>query len=287
MHNERRTYLDIQPDPLPELPVERGPSGRGVGRWVPDEKHRLLADFIEGSWPARAKFPDRVLIDLFAGPGRIQVEGENFTRNGGSLVAWRQSQRKPQAAFTQVLVGDIDPERVAACHTRLQTAGAPSIALPGAALDTAARAVAALRNRRSLCLAYLDPYNLEHLAFDIIRTLAELPKIDFAVHFSTMDFTRNLEMEFDPARARFDAAAPGWRNAIDPAKLSKQALREAVFDYWLHLVQGLGFTFAERMPLVKNERNHPLYRLVFFSRSPLPNVIWSDVAQAPTRDLFG
>lgn len=101
-----------------------------------------------------------------------------------------------------------------------------------------------------------------------------------------MDLTRNVEAEFDPERARFDAAAPGWRQAIDPAKLAKRALREALFDYWCGLVEGLGFKFSQRMPLIRDESNRPLYRLVFFSRSEFPNRCWDDIAQGPIRDLF-
>lgn len=59
-------------------------------------------------------------------------------------------------------------------------------------------------------MAYIDPYNLEYLSFPILETLA--------INFRTMDLQRNAELEFDPTRARFDDAAPGWRQS--PAVLS-------------------------------------------------------------------
>ena len=224
-------------------------------------------------------------MDLYSGPGRIRVEGESETRDGGSVVAWRQSQREPRAAFTQVIVGDLNEQRAHACEARLQACGAPAHALPGAAVDTAKAALAMVPKRGSLCLAYLDPYSLEHLSFEVIRTLAALPRIDFVVHFSTLDLQRNVEVEFD--RGRFDEAAPGWQQAIDPTKVSKRRLREAFFEYWCELVRALGFAFSDRARLIRDEKNRPLYRLVSFSRSALPNGIWADVAQDPTRDLFG
>lgn len=73
-------------DPYPELPVERGPHGRGVCRWVPDEKHFYLARYLNATREAQKKFKQRVLIDPFCGPGRIQVEGETHTRDGGSVA---------------------------------------------------------------------------------------------------------------------------------------------------------------------------------------------------------
>lgn len=74
-------------DPYPGHPVERGPHGRGVGRWVPQEKHLYLTRYLDATREARKKFKQRVLIDPFCGPGRIQVEGESFTRDGGSVAA--------------------------------------------------------------------------------------------------------------------------------------------------------------------------------------------------------
>jgi len=139
---------------------------------------------------------------------------------------------------------------------------------------------------RSLVLAYLDPYNLEFLAFEIIRVIAALKKVDFAVHFSTMDLQRNADMELDETRARFDVAAPGWREEIGRLRPSKAQLPQAFFAYWLTLVKGLGFSFSREMPLVTSDDNAPLYRLVFFSRDKFPNKIWDDVAKGPNRDLF-
>jgi hypothetical protein len=37
--------------------------------------------------------------------------------------------------------------------------------------------------------------------------------------------------------------------------------------------------------LVYNDRNHAIYRLVFFSRHELPNRIWDDVAKGRQRGL--
>ena len=47
-------------------------------------------------------------------------------------------------------------------------------------------------------MAYLDPYNLELLAFSIIQELSKLKKVDLAINFSTMDLQRNADLEFDP-----------------------------------------------------------------------------------------
>lgn len=270
-------------DPLPHLPIELGRAGDGVGRWVPEMKHTFLAKYVEGTRRARAKFKQRVYVDLFCGPGRIQVKGETMTRPGGAQVAWLHSLRD-DAAFTSCLVGDLDAGRAAACAERLRDIGAPATAFPGAAESTVDQVLKQIP-QSALCLAYLDPYNLQYLSFSVIEKLARLHYVDFAVHFSTMDLRRNILMEYGPDRARFDDAAPGWRQHVDPLALVRGDADEIFFDYWCGLVKSLGFSISQRMPLVRDEGNRPLYHLVFFSRHELPNRIWGDVAQGPNREF--
>jgi len=270
-------------DPMPHLPIELGRTGEGVGRWVPEMKHTFLAKYVEGTRRAREKFNQRVYVDLFCGPGRIQVKGETMTRPGGAQVAWQHSLRD-NITFTSCLVGDLDASRAAACAERLRAMGAPAVAFPGAAESTVVQVLGQIP-KSALCLAYLDPYNLQYLSFNVIEKLARLPYVDFAVHFSTMDLRRNILMEYNPDRARFDDAAPGWRQHVDPLAFVRGDADEEFFDYWCALVKKLGFSISHRMPLVRDDGNRPLYHLVFFSRHELPNRIWGDVAQGPNREF--
>ena len=100
-----------------------------------------------------------------------------------------------------------------------------------------------------------------------------------------MDLRRNILMEYNPDRALFDDAAPGWRQHVDPLAFVRGDADEAFFDYWCGLVKKLGFSISHRMPLVRDDGNRPLYHLVFFSRHELPNRIWGDVAQGPNREF--
>jgi three-Cys-motif partner protein len=269
------------PDPRPNLVVERGPSDKGVGSWVPTQKHRLLWEYLYATRNAWKKWPSHVFIDPFAGPGRIQVEGEKTTREGGAVVAWRAL--ADTAPFSQMLVGDLDPDRAHACAERLKAIGAPASPFVGPADETIKSMVASIPSR-SLCMAYINPYNLELLSFSIIEELAKL-KVDLAINFSTMDLQRNLELEFDPKRARFDGTAPGWRQHPKVLSASRQNVALAFFQYWCDLVRALGFQHSKEMPLVYNDRGRAIYRMVFFARDKLPNRIWNDVARGPNRSF--
>jgi three-Cys-motif partner protein len=277
----KRYGSSVDPDPRPELVIERGPNNKGVGNWVPTQKHRLLWEYLYATRNAWKKWPSHVFIDPFAGPGRIQVEGEKTTRDGGAVIAWRAL--ADTAPFSQMLVGDLDPDRAQACAERLRAIGAPVLPFVGPADETINSMVEAVPPR-SLCMAYIDPYNLELLSFSIIETLAKL-RVDLAINFSTMDLQRNAELEFDPKRARFDGTAPGWRNNPDVLSASKQNVALAFFQYWSGLVRALGFQHSKEMPLVRNDQGRAIYRIVFFARDKLPTRIWDAVARGPNRSF--
>lgn len=276
---KRRSYfLDgPQQDPFPDLLIELGPYGTGVGSWVHQDKHRLVAEYLYATRRAWSKWQTRVLIDPFCGPGRIQVRDESTTRDGGALVAWRES-LAGGFPFTHIFVGDKDPGRTEACAKRLRALNAPVTAFVGAASETIPNMVRAVP-RGALVMAYLDPYNLTLLSFDLFQALATLPNVDIAAHFSTMDLHRNVEMEFEPGRARFDSTAPGWREDHELRSANTKSLPVKFFLYWQNLVKGLGFTCSTEMPLVRNDDGHVIYRLVFFARHDLPLRVWSDIAK--------
>lgn len=271
-------------DACPLLPIEDGKKHAGVGRWVPEVKHTLLAKYVDAAHAAaRTRWKGWVLIDPFCGPGRIRVKGDATTRDGGALIAWRQSVASG-TPFAKVLVGDKDGARLDACVARLQAAGAPVIGFSGPAVQTVGKMVQHVPDGH-LCLAYLDPYNLAYLDFSIIEALAKL-RVDFIVHFSDMDCHRNADMELDEKRARFDDTLPGWRKKL--AGHSHSTLFVAVMNYWMQLVKDLGFEFAGEMPLVKNDSAATMYRLAFFARHDLPKRLWDEVARDQERELpFG
>lgn len=269
----------IQPDVFPNGKILE------VGDWS-IEKHQLLRRYVDASWAARSKWAKRSFVDLFCGPGRVRVKNTKLETDGGAIVAWRQSQEKA-GGFTQVIVGDIEPESLTACSTRLKSLNAPVIELLGSAEQTVDRAISLLP-RDGLHLAYLDPFNMEHLPFTIIEKLAKFKHIDIVVHFSVMDLQREIELDFVRDASRFDPFAPGWRAKVKVKSLTKQNARAEFVKYWLGLVASLGFSCSKEMPLMTNSRNGPLYRMMFLMRHPLAEKLWTDVArgQKPTPDMF-
>jgi three-Cys-motif partner protein len=282
----KRLVISAAPeaDPLPNLHVDQGKNGDGVGQWVAQEKHRVLSTYIDAARAAAKSkyFSEWVFIDPFCGPGRMRQRNETITRPGGSVVAWRQSQASG-TPFGKVFIGDIDPTKRKACEARLRALGAPVRSFDGPAEASVLEMVNAVP-RGALCLVYLDPYNLALLSYAMIEALAKLPKVDFVVHFSTMDLIRNVAAELDPERARFDEVSPGWRQRL--GGVANQSLAVAFFDDWYKKVKTLNFEFSKAMPLITNDDQREIYRLVFFARKQLPIDLWADVARDPNFGLF-
>jgi len=268
-------------DTHPQLFVDDN-DGDGVGQWVPRQKHLLLCKYITATRAPAKKFTSWVYIDPFCGPGRIQVRNENFTRPGGAVVAWMQSAECGHL-FTHMFIGDKDPIRVAACETRLRALNAPVQAFHGPADETVKEMISKVPSG-ALCLVYIDPYNLALLSHQMIQTLTTLDNVDFVVHFSTMDLLRNVDMELNPDRARFDEVLPGWRQRL--AKCSKSSLPSRFYEEWNEQVRRLGFAFSDAQPLITNDDHRGIYKLVCFSRHELALRIWKDIARDKTRDLF-
>ena len=264
-------------DPVTELPV------MPVGDWAL-EKHELLRRYIGASWAVRRQWHNRSFIDLYCGPGRIRVRDTNVEAEGGALVAWLEA-RKHGGCFTQVLIGDKDQAAATACETRLTRLGAPVKKVVGDA-DATVDQILAMVPQRGLHLAYLDPFNVEHLPFSVIQKLSKFKNIDIVVHYSVMDVQRNIELDFLRDASRFEGFAPGWKNHVGVDGLPKHQIAQEFTSYWLSLVKSLGFNYAKEMPLMTNSKNGPLYRMVFLLRHPLAEKLWNDIAKPLNRSLF-
>ena len=246
-----------------------------VGAWS-ELKHTALSRYVDSARAARAKWGYTSFIDLFCGPGRVMNRETKEISDGGVLAAWKMSSRG-QGPFREVFIGDLDVEAVEACERRLTAANAPVRSFVGSAAEAVDEVLAILP--RGLHFAYLDPFSIEHLDFEIIRKLSSQRYIDILIHFSVMDVQRNIGGDFKLSGSRLDAAAPGWREALKLDALPKHEHVAAYLEYWESLVSDLAnLTVSESKPLFVNAKRGPLYRLIHLSRHALPRKLWNDAA---------
>lgn len=256
-----------------------------VGEWV-REKHARLQKYVGISSGVRKKFlgPGKAgasYIELFSGPGRCRIDRTTSVIDGSPLVAWKESVAR-NTAFSQVHIADCDTVLVDAATTRLRKAGAPVSAETSQASATVDKVISKI-DRRGLHLAFLDPFNLEALPFEVIRKLVAIKRMDILVHISVQDLQRNLQRYVGQEGSPLDVFAPGWRQSVDTRRRGP-AVRAGILEYWKKLVRTEGMKTTEAFEKVRGSNNQPLYWLAFAARHDRALEFWSkikDVTGAP------
>ena len=259
-----------------------------VGEWA-KQKHEFLRRYLDISSAARKKFLNgrsrsATFIDLFCGPGRARIKETGEWIDGGAIAAWKISQAGG-TAFSEIFVADIDDVSRAATAERLKRLGAPVRELPGSAVDAAGAAVLKV-NPHGLHFAFIDPFSLGALDFQIIQSLASLKRIDILIHVSKMDHQRNLSINITSVESAFDTFVPGWRDKID-LNHSPREIRRLVVEYWRDQVAALGIWPSTEMKLIKGGRNQHLYWLLLAAKHSLPHKFWKEASDTdPQGQLF-
>ena len=249
-----------------------------VGPWVKD-KHTLLERYVGISGLVRAKFigigkAGATFIDLYAGSGRVCVGNETPAIHGSPLVAWHESVNGG-APFTQIHVADSESQFSEAVDARLKKANAPVFTETGPAIETVDRVVSKL-HPNALHFAFLDPYNLGSLPFEVIRKFAQLERMDVLIHVSTQDLQRNLQRYIDSKNSPLDRFAPGWREHVDIQRRPR-TIRIKFLEYWRGLLKAEGMTTAKTAVPIVGPSRQPLYLLAFAARHALAVDFWEKI----------
>jgi three-Cys-motif partner protein len=251
-----------------------------VGAWV-KEKHLRLRHYVGATWAARRRYighgkAGATYIDLFCASARARIEGTTEVVDGSPLVAWRQS-LADDVPFPAVHIADAHPQLLESARVRLDRARAPVHTELGEAALVVDRVIARL-DPYALHFAFLDPYGLAALPFDVLRKLATLKRMDMLVHVSVQGLQRNLGRFVSSKSCALDGFAPGWRKVVDPRHVDANA-RSRVFEYWRGLLGTLGMKVSDAVELVRAGENQPLYWLAFAARHPLPIGLWEGISQ--------
>ena len=249
-----------------------------VGPWAV-KKLELLTDYVFASGGARQGYErsGTALIDPFCASGRSYLRNISKFIDGSPVAAFKRSLESP-GRFTSINISDADPELLDAATKRLTKLGAPVRPVPGPASEAMPKIIAGL-NRHGLHLAFLDPYNLASLSFDLFQELAKLKHIDVIAHVSVSDLQRNADRYADEGYEQFDKFAPGWRNKIS-RDMATGPFRAAIVKYWSKRVEALGLPPAKHKELIRGDRGQRLYWLILLSRHPLAHDLWQKVSSA-------
>ena len=227
----------------------------------------------------QGKWDQLVYLDLLAGPGRGIDPDTAIEFDGSPLRALRVS-----PPFDRLFFGDLNPKNIEALRRRIRQQDLPRVDLRVGDCNALTKEIVAQLPRRTLGLAFVDPEGFE-ATFRMFQALATR-RIDVLFLFpSGIGIARNLRLFAKQPKSPMDDLWGGkeWRD-LPPAKLAagKRLNTEEALSLdrpWVLRFRGkvadIGFQYQdEGDPCFSNEKNVPMYHLLFFSQDPAGLTIW-------------
>lgn len=260
---------------------------RMSGRWT-EEKLMYVAKYAAAFMTAMApkrtahQWSQLVYIDLLCGPGR-GVERDSGTEFEGSPL--RALDVRP--AFDHLFFSDLNPRHVQTLKKRIPPDDVHRVTVQlGDCHEIAARIVRSLPVR-TLGLVFVDPQGFE-ATFSLFKTLAAR-RLDILFLFpGGIGIRRNLAAFARRPTSPMDRfwGDQSWRD-LPRAKLAagKELNPEELLmrDYpWVLAFRAkmmrLGFLYQDESdPVFKNEKNVPMYHLLFFSKASAGLALWRGI----------
>ena len=243
-------------------PSDDGLPAQCVGRWV-EEKHIYVKRYVEATRKVRkgylgASKGGAAFVDLFAGPGRARIRETGQFVKGSPFLALDQT----EAPFSRVVLCDLSTINVAALKERTKSDATRVDIVEGdcnVVVDQLVQSVPVY----GLNMAFVDPYGLSQLAFETIRALAHVARMDLIIHFPTGTIKRNFhqnEADLDRFLGTRD-----WRSTVKTAQDAHKLI-----DVLRSQLATVGYTGADvRDIAVENAKHTVMYYLVFASKNRL------------------
>jgi three-Cys-motif partner protein len=274
--------------------VDDGLLMRPAGLWATeklDYLHRLINVFEKSM---RKMWHFRNYIDLMAGPGKNRVRETKQILLGSPLIALLT-----EFPFTGYYFIDNDPANTKALQERCNASPHNNNVQIrtgdcNVLVDQVVKELK-LNEDQSLNLAFLDPEGLE-LGWKTVAKLARIRRMDLLINYPQGGLNRMMANVYQaPSNTQVDLFFGNheWRKIYTKFRdQHKSGLHRELIDLYQSQLQKLGYTEVKRSdeagghePLIRNiQRNAPLYRLIFASKSPLGEKFWHAVTR---RDVYG
>jgi three-Cys-motif partner protein len=259
---------------MPELvqPVDDGLRIPTVGQWSSD-KHYYLWRYMDAfTTSMRKKWDGLHYIDLFAGAGIERLEESQALEWGSPMLA-----AQTRFPFAKLHLCEKNKMKHKALTTRVSHVRPDSQILCGDANERIDEIVQEVPTKNTLSLAFLDPYGL-HLEFETLRKLSDI-RADMIVFFPDhMDAVRNWEEHYlEDSNSNLDrclGSGANWRSFLDATPIDR--LAEVLRKLYVDQIRSLGYCEFDYQRI--SMKGHPLYILIFCSRSKLAAKLWRRIS---------
>jgi three-Cys-motif partner protein len=242
----------------------------------------------------RDKWHCRVYIDLFAGAGRAKLKGTSTIVPGSPLLAIRIPN-----PFDKYIFCEQDQEKLSVLKKRTSDLlSSDQVSFISGDVNANVEKILteipkAHSDYKVLGFCFADPYSVRNLRFETIRRLSAR-YIDFLVLIPNyMDANRNLSLYLAEHNTALDdfLGSADWRREWEEAQEQREKFPWFLVDTFGRQMAKEGYIYhgrQETVPIRFDEKNVPLYVLMFFSRNPLGTKFWKQAMKYSTdqRELF-
>ncbi len=250
-----------------------------VGPWA-EKKYSLVRFYDElFSTGMKNEWGTRVYIDLFAGPGKVRVEGSSRILWGSPLIALGVPDK-----FDKYFFCEKDERNLASLQARVQRYYPDADVTYFGDCNLNIRRILGLipqasSSRKVLTFCFVDPFSLA-LDFATIRILSD-KYVDFLMLLAlSMDGARNEIQYIKENNDRIDNFLDdtSWRTRWTEYSKKDASFVRFLGREFVEKMVGLEYKGKSRetMELVRSDENRlPLYHLAFFSRHEKGYDFWN------------
>jgi three-Cys-motif partner protein len=253
-----------------------------IGPWA-EQKYQYVGMYAQlFSTGMKNKWPHRIYLDLFSGPGYSRVRETNRVVLGSPMIALTLPDR-----FDSYVFADENAKSLDALRTRVSRLGlsvTPTY-IPGDANDKVGRVidiVSKTPTQSTLSFCFLDPYKL-NIHFDTVRRIADGRAVDFLILLALyVDARRNIQFYAAKDNRTIDMFLGDnqWRPRWRAAELAGDTIVEFLAKEYSTRMKEIGYLpmSIEHMVKIRTQnKNLPLYFLAFFSRHKTGLKFWDEV----------
>lgn len=261
-----------------------------IGPWAED-KYRYVGMYAEMfSTGMKNKWPRRLYLDLFSGPGYSRVRETGRVVLGSPMIAL--SLPDP---FDEYVFSEENPEALDALRTRVGRLDQqrPVTYIPGDANVAVARIVelvSATPSKSTLSFAFLDPYKL-NIHFQTVQRIAEGRAVDFLILLALyIDANRNIQWYVGEDNQTIDRFLGDrtWRARWKTAERAGDSIVKFLANEYSARMGQIGYltmTLEDMVKVRTYDKRLPLYYLAFFSKHAKGLEFWRAVRKYATDQL--
>ena len=257
-----------------EKPTADGLPTPEVGGWSRD-KHHFLRRYIDAFTTAMRpkRWSALNYIDLFAGPGLLQIKGKDEYEWGSPMIAAMCNR------FQEIHVCEMNADHLETLRQRMSLLKPSArVFYYGSDANATVHELTKCLRPRSLSLAFLDSFGLD-LPYATLQALAN-HRVDLIIFLPDfLDIVRNWEHVYQKqTNSKLDhflGTGVDGRHQFNASP--KDKLADVAHDLYVDQIRKLGYEYfhAERIAMGGTR----LYRLVFCSRNSAGDRIWRGIAK--------